>query len=171
MAKLIKITQEELLQAETRRKEAKTVREFRNSLIIILLAEPDTTADKVAKTLGIHRSTVFEELANIRKSANESQEHPQWGGRRREIMTPEEEANYLKTWEEKSDEGLIVTALMIHADLVKKLNFTFPMSTTYRILERNNWRKLKPDTRHPKSDPVIQEEFKKNFRYCWRRLV
>jgi hypothetical protein len=31
------------------------------------------------------------------------------------------------------------------------------------MLYRHNWRKVKPDTRHPKSDSISQEEFKKNW--------
>jgi hypothetical protein len=31
----------------------------------------------------------------------------------------------------------------------------------YRLLERHGWRKVAPDTHHPKSDPAAQEEWKK----------
>ena len=37
-----------------------------------------------------------------------------------------------------------------------------------RLLERHGWRKVAPDTHHPKSDPAAQEEWKKNCRKCWR---
>jgi hypothetical protein len=30
------------------------------------------------------------------------------------------------------------------------------------MLARNGWRKVTPDTRHPKADPAAQDEFKKN---------
>lgn len=36
-------------------------------------------------------------------------------------------------------------------------------STIYRLLHRHGWRKLMPRPRHPKADPQIQEQFKKNF--------
>ncbi|MDR1084686.1 MAG: winged helix-turn-helix domain-containing protein [Deltaproteobacteria bacterium] len=38
-----------------------------------------------------------------------------------------------------------------------------PRSAFYKFLNRHNWRKVLPDTRHPKRDPLLQEEFKKNF--------
>jgi hypothetical protein len=41
------------------------------------------------------------------------------------------------------------------------------MSTTYRLLARHGWRKVQPDTKHPKSDPALQDEFKKNFLKQW----
>ncbi|MEK7675971.1 MAG: winged helix-turn-helix domain-containing protein [Verrucomicrobiota bacterium] len=31
----------------------------------------------------------------------------------------------------------------------------------YRFLARQGWRKVAPDTRHPKSDPQVQEDWKK----------
>jgi len=37
-----------------------------------------------------------------------------------------------------------------------------PDSTVYRMLARHGWRKLAPDKRHPKTDPLAQEAFKKN---------
>ena len=41
------------------------------------------------------------------------------------------------------------------------------MSTTYRLLARHGWRKVQPDTKHPKGDPVKQDEFKKNCPKQW----
>ena len=41
-------------------------------------------------------------------------------------------------------------------------------SVVYRLLARHGWRKVAPDTQHPKSDPVVQAEWKKNFPKRWR---
>jgi hypothetical protein len=46
---------------------------------------------------------------------------------------------------------------------VERLGRSIPLSTTYRLLARHGWRKIQPDTKHPKSDPAVQEEFKKNI--------
>jgi hypothetical protein len=35
------------------------------------------------------------------------------------------------------------------------------MSITYCLLTRHGWRKIQPDTKHPKSDPALQDELKK----------
>jgi hypothetical protein len=35
------------------------------------------------------------------------------------------------------------------------------LASTYNLLKRNVWRKLKHDTYHPKSDPAVRAEFKK----------
>jgi hypothetical protein len=41
-------------------------------------------------------------------------------------------------------------------------------SVVYRMLARHGWRKVAPDTRHPKSDPVAQEDWKKNSPKRWK---
>ena len=51
--------------------------------------------------------------------------------------------------------------------LVEKLGRDIPMAATYRLLARHGWRKVQPDTKHPKGDPAAQEEFKKNSRKRW----
>lgn len=38
----------------------------------------------------------------------------------------------------------------------------------YRLLARRGWRKVAPDTKHPKSDPLAQEDWKKNCRKNWQ---
>jgi hypothetical protein len=36
------------------------------------------------------------------------------------------------------------------------------LSSVCQLLHRHNWRKRAPDTRHPQSDPVAQENWGKN---------
>lgn len=90
-----------------------------------------------------------------------------WGGRRNSSMTIEEERDFLSQWKEKAASGGVLTVPPIHAALVERLGHDTPMSTTYRLLARHGWRKVQPDTKHPKSDPAMQEEFKKNSPKQW----
>lgn len=85
-----------------------------------------------------------------------------WGGRRRQNMTFDEEQNLLAPFFEKAKEGgvLIVTPIKIAYE--EKTGHTVAESTVYRMLARHNWRKLSPDTRHPKANPEIQVVYKKN---------
>ncbi len=56
----------------------------------------------------------------------------------------------------KAKEGgvLIVTPIKIAYE--EKTGRKVAESTIYRMLARHNWRKLAPDTGHPKGDPVLQ---------------
>ena len=86
-------------------------------------------------------------------------------------MTVEEEREFLREWEAKATEGGVLSVPPIHAALLEKLGRSIPISTTYRLLARHGWRKIQPDTKHPKSDSKVQEEFKKNSRRWWQPPV
>jgi hypothetical protein len=62
---------------------------------------------------------------------------------------------------------MVVIAPM-RAALAQKLSRPVRANVIYRMLARHGWRKLAPDTRHPKSDALVQQEWKKNFRKSWR---
>jgi Winged helix-turn helix len=85
-----------------------------------------------------------------------------WGGRRRQNMSFDEEQTLLAPFLQKAKEGgvLIVTPIKIAYE--EKTGRKVAESTIYRMLARHNWRKLAPDTGHPKGDPALQEEYKKN---------
>ena len=59
----------------------------------------------------------------------------------------------------KGQEDGVLTVLPIHAALVEKLGRPVPLSTTYRLLARHGWRKVAPDTKHPKSNKDDQDDF------------
>jgi len=165
MARKNNISEVELKQAKVLRDNAATVGDFRKALFVILGAELSIDADKIAKILGTSRRTVFRDRIQIR-----DQERPKknsWGGRRRCSMTFEEEQKFLSQWEEKAAAGGILSVPPIHAALMERLDRKVPLSTTYRLLARHGWRKVQPDTKHPKSDPVAQEDYKKNCLKRW----
>lgn len=130
-----------------------------------LVAEYGFDADSAAELLGTSRRTIFRDRSNIRSQDDTPKKT--WGGRRNSSMTIEEEREFLSQWIEKAAAGGVLTVPPIHAALVERLGHDTPMSTTYRLLARHGWRKVQPDTKHPKSDPAMQDEFKKNSRKRW----
>ena len=48
------------------------------------------------------------------------------------------------------------------AALDKRLGREVALASAYNLLHRHDWRKLAPDKRHPQSDQLAQEEWKKN---------
>lgn len=76
-------------------------------------------------------------------------------------MPFEEEKKFLVPWElQAKDVGILVVSL-IRAALAQHLGGSVKASVVYRLLERHGLRKVAPDTHHPKSDPAVQEEWKK----------
>ena len=169
MARVASFTDEEIVKAHQLRDQATTAMELRKALSVLLVFEGGFDAGKTSDILGISERTVFRNRDDISKQ--DEGDRNTWGGRRRYCMTIEEERDFLRNWEARAIEGGVLSVPPIHAALVEKLGRSIPMSTTYRLLARHGWRKVQPDTKHPKSDPEIQEEFKKNSLRWWRPPV
>ena len=165
MARKIYIDPEDVQKAKQLRDQAATVSDYRKALSVILVAEYGFDAERTAEVLGTSRRTVFRDRSSIRNQDDTSKKT--WGGRRNSSMTIEEERKFLSQWQEQATSGGVLTVPPIHAALVERLGHAIPLSTTYRLLARHGWRKVQPDTKHPKSDPATQDEFKKNSRKQW----
>ena len=165
MARQLQISSEDIQRAQQLRDQATTVADYRKALSVILVAELSLDADQIADLLGTSRRTVFRDRGSIRNQDDTPKNS--WGGRRHCSMTIEEEREFLAQWEAKATVGGVLTVPPIHAALVERLGHDTPMSTTYRLLARHGWRKVQPDTKHPKSDPALQDEFKKNSPKQW----
>ena len=157
MARTARFADEEVARARELRNNATTVMEMRKALSVLLVAEAGLDASQTSEILGISERTVFRNRSSIRYQDEERRNT--WGGRRHYSMTIEQERDFLHTWEAKAIEGGVLSVPPVHAALVERLGRSIPMSTTYRLLARHGWRKVQPDTKHPKSKPVIQEEF------------
>jgi len=165
MSRQANIGKEEIERAKQMRDQSTSITQYRKSLSVILIGKLGLTADLVSEILGVSRRTIFrsrDEIRNLDVTDNKL-----WGGRRHCSMTVEEEEEFLKKWENLATGGGILTVPSIHAALVERLGHDVPMSTTYRLLARHGWRKIQPDTKHPKSDPALQDEFKKNSPKKW----
>ena len=82
--------------------------------------------------------------------------------------TQEEEVACLKPWLASAATGQLVVISTMRAALAQRLGQPVKPSVVYRLLARHGWRKVAPDTRHPKSKPEVQEAWKKNFPMCWQ---
>jgi predicted ArsR family transcriptional regulator len=169
MARAVRFSGVEIARARQLRDKATTVMELRQALSVLLVSEAGLDAIQTSEILGVSERTVFRHRDSIRNQ--DERRRNTWGGRRHYSMTIEEERNFLHTWETRANEGGVLSVPPVHAALVETLGRSIPMSTTYRLLARHGWRKVQPDTKHPKSKPEIQEEFKKNSPRLWRPPV
>jgi transposase len=83
-------------------------------------------------------------------------------------MSVEEELEFLQPWAESATDGGMLIVAPLRAALAQRLGHPVTHSVVYRLLARHGWRKVAPDTRHPKSDPLTQEQWKKNSQMSWR---
>lgn len=165
MARRAHISNDMIQQARLLREQATTIAEYRKALSVLLTAQLGLDAEQTAEVLGTSRRTIFRDRKNI--CSQDVTNKNSWGGRRHCTMTIEQEQSFLAEWVANAATGGILTVPPIHAALVEKLGYAVPLSTTYRLLSRHGWRKVQPDTKHPKSNPAAQDQFKKNFPRQW----
>jgi transposase len=148
---------------------ALTLEELRCAQAVLLPALLNASLEQTAAALGVGRATVGRYQAKVRRRlSHPTEQPPQWGGRRRASMRWEEELEFLRPWAEQAADGGMLIVAPLRAALAQRLGHPVAHSVVYRLLARHGWRKVAPDTRHPKSDPAAQERWKKNSPACWR---
>jgi transposase len=146
-----------------------SVESLRQCQAVLLPAVFGATLEQTAAVLGVGRATVARLQATFRKQApGEPNPGRNWGGRRQSLLTQEEERAFLKPWLERAKAGSLVVVSPIRAALAQRLGQPVKPSVVYRLLARHGWRKVAPDTRHPKSQPEVQADWKKNSPKRWQ---
>ena len=160
---------------------------LRQCQAVLLPALFGATLAQTASALGVSRATVPRLQRAFRKRQSSAPARPRnWGGRRQFLRTEEEEAAFLKPWLKSAAAGNLAVVSPIRAALAQRLGQAVKPSVVYRLLARHGWRrfdrlkalsplqavslpngpkdKVAPDTRHPKSQPAMQEAWKKTPR-------
>ena len=148
--------------------EAQDLAQFRAAQAVLLPALADTTLEQTATLLGVGRATVPRLQQRFRHASSPSHPRTRWGGRRRALLTLDQEQAFLAPWVQAAQEAGVLVVSPIRAALAQHLGRPVSASVVYRLLTRQGWRKVAPDTRHPKSDPAAQAAWKKNSPQCWR---
>jgi transposase len=146
-----------------------SVESLRQCQAVLLPALFGATLEQTAAVLGVGRATVARLQTAFRwKRPTGPPLSRNWSGRRQSLLSPEKESAFLKPWLQSVAAGNRVVVSLIRAALAQQLGKPIKPSVVYRLLARHGWRKVAPDTRHPKSDPEVQEAWKKNSRKCWK---
>ncbi len=118
------------------------------------------TAQAIGRSVGATckmRTTYCAVAAGKRAAAQ-----PKTTLRNRAKATLQEEAAALDKVLHDAHLGGIVVIPRIKPLVEKALGKKMALSGLYRMLHRHDWRKLAPDTQHPKGDPQARETWKKN---------
>ncbi|MBX3240327.1 MAG: winged helix-turn-helix domain-containing protein [Chitinophagaceae bacterium] len=92
---------------------------------------------------------------------------PHREGRRRFLLSVEEEAGLFNGFEQKAAQGLIKTANDIRAIVETKVGKKVSYDYLWDLLNRNGWKKKMPRPHHPKRNIAEQQAFKKNSPTIW----
>ncbi len=170
MSRPRRIDSDLVAQAKTIANQAQDIQQLRMVQAVLLPALAQMTLEQTATFLGVGRATVARLQCRLRQYEGDPEAQlPPWGGRRRALMSLEDEQEFLAAWKAKAEQGELVVLTPLREALEKKLGRRVKASVVYRLLQRHQWRKLAPDTRHPKAEPAVQDEWeKKRFRKSWR---
>jgi len=146
---------------------ATSVEELRAAQAILLPAQTGATLVQTAALLGVGRASVGRLQARFRGATRAEPQARNWGGRRNALMSSKEEGEFLAPWLESAKAGGMLVVSPLRAALSERLGRPIKPSVVYRLLARHGWRKVAPDTKHPKSDPAAQQDWKKNCRKSW----
>lgn len=157
------------LVARARRVVARTtdLEQLRAAQAVLLPALASATLEQSAAILGVGRATVARLQQRFRDSVRSRARRSRWGGRRRALLSVEQEVEFLAPWAEQAKAAGVLVLSPIRAALAQRLGRPVAASVVWRLLARHGWRKLAPDTRHPKSDLVAQAAWKKNSPKRW----
>lgn len=114
------------------------------------------------RLIGLSKATAWRHWdAAFADAPEEMPQKPEHGGRRRQHLTVEEEKAFLEEWHQKALAGQVVTVAEMKEAFEERSGRAMTDVGFYKLLRRHRWRKLKPDTKHPKADFEAQEDFKK----------
>ncbi len=148
--------------------EAKTLEELRSAQAVIFPLDLGLSIEQTGAAIGIATSW----SCRLRRRFIKRMEQPDaagvmpakaGSGQGRAYLKPEEERAFLLPFVEEASQAGILIVHKIRKALDKKLKRKTAIGTTYNLLRRHGWRKLSPDTRHPKSQAQTLEDWKKNF--------
>ncbi len=89
------------------------------------------------------------------------------GGRRRSLLSVDEEADLFTSLEALASKGLIKTANDIRNVVEQKVGKPVSDDYLWDLFHRNDWKKKMPRPHHPKRSLEEQAAFKKNSRKNW----
>ncbi|MFD2378564.1 IS630 family transposase [Ottowia pentelensis] len=141
---------------------AQTAEQLRQAQAVVLPLDYGLSLEQTAQVIG--RSPAGTCRLRNRFLAGEvagDGQRPARGGRRHQNMTTEQERQVLAPFLDRARTGGILVVGQVKCEIEAALGRPMALSSVYNLLHRHGWRKLAPDKRHPQSDPLAQEEWKK----------
>lgn len=175
MSRHSKFTDKQITSARAAIEQVQTVEEIRQAQAVLLPALHGLSMEEAGVVMGVSRATVgrLQQQWRKPKGKQKSAGNPTprrsggWGGRRNCLMTLEEEVEFLEPWAVEAETAGMIVMGPIRAALAEKLGRLVRASVVWRLLARHGWRKVAPDTKHPKADYAAQAAWKKNSRKHW----
>ena len=142
---------------------ATNMEELRLAQSVLLPESTGKSLEEVAMLMGVGRRTLTRHRNTLRAMRQGRHDPKRRGGRHHQKMSVEEEKILLASWHEQAAKGQMIVVGALRQALSRQLGAPVGEVYVYRLLARNGWRKLAPDTRHPKAGAQAQQDWKKTL--------
>lgn len=168
MARPIQIDLKLVAKAQRTVRTTRNLDDYRSALAVLLPVKSGLTLAETAKVLGVGTASINRMQTRLHVDRTSASGLRNWGGRRKSLLTPQGEIDFLRPWAEQAQAAGLLVLSPIRAALAQRVGHPVKASVVWRLLARHGWRKVAPDTKHPKNDPEIMKAWKKNSRRLWR---
>ena len=123
MARPRRIQPDLVAQARQVARQTQDLTVYRQALAVLLPADLSASLEQTAQVLGVGRATVHRLQVQFRH-----QRHPRggtrksWGGRRRALLSPQAEQDFLKPWAAQAQSGGVLVVSPLRAALAQLRN-------------------------------------------------
>jgi transposase len=121
-------------------------------------------AAEVAAMLGVSKQAVWKWVSEYNQRGPDGLDREGRGGRRWGLLTDEQERAVLERFAVRARSGDIVSAKQLLPEICRVAGREVSLAYVYKLLHRQQWRKLAPRPRHVKGDPAAQAAFKQTSR-------
>lgn len=139
---------------------------YRRLLALKLKAVDGMLSKEVGTITGLHETSVNRIVSRYQKEGIEAIVGVRHHHEHR-YMSRQEEENFLRQFQVRSEAGQIIETREIHLAYEKAVGHRVTRNMIYYLLRRHKWRKVVPRSRHEKkASPEAIEAYKKNHSIC-----
>jgi transposase len=147
MPKTYKITEEQIAEIKEQRKINKD-KNVDKRLRAVQLRSEGVKDNEIAKMVEVHPKVISRWICGYVKRGITALLKGNYIGNHRNLSL-EEESKFISEFKEKAEKGECVTAKEIKIAYCKKINHECGKGQIYRVLKRQEWRKVVPRKEHP----------------------
>lgn len=144
-----------------------TVNHSRWQIIYLIQIGNIHSAELLSPLVNLSVHSIYKIVEHYNHSGIEALTCKPRGGRKRSLLSLDEEASVFESLEALASKGLIKTANDIRKVVEQKTGKPVSDDYLWDLLHRNGWKKKMPRPHHPKRSIEQQTEFKKNSPKSW----
>lgn len=139
-------------------------------LLYLIQIAAQRSAEVLAPLVNLSVHSVYKIVERYNKQGPSSVSQKPKGGRRRSLLSLEQEGELLRGLEPSARTGALRTIQDIRVPVEAKVGRAVSDDYLWDMLNRHGWKKKMPRPHHPKRSVEEQQQFKKNSPKTWQPL-